>query len=100
MPALVPSAEPIAAAASASVVDQAAAGAYGERGPIPDKAMLSARELANHYGLPVNRVQTRLRRWRGENHRGWNETDLPGVREPKFLYEFGRVKHVLEPGPR
>lgn len=70
----------------------------GAAGSLPsDDALLSAADLARIHGLPVNRVQQRLRRWRHKHSEGWQETNALRVTEPRILYRYGAVKELFPP---
>ena len=60
---------------------------------------LSARDLAEHLGVPskLPAIEQRLRRWRDNHATGWMEIDPSerNPRDPKFLYEFAAVQAVI-----
>src|SRR5262249_49115719 len=49
-------------------------------------AFLSAADLANHLGQPVDRVEPFLRRFRPKNKDCFTVTDSPKKNEPRYLY--------------
>lgn len=58
----------------------------------------SAGWLAEHYGISVDALDARLRRWRKENAAGggWMPHDSPRVNEPKYLYRLSAVLPIIQ----
>lgn len=83
-------------------VGRPAAGQGNEAGarktaPAPlfsDDARVTHVELAKYFGLNSETVRKRLDYWRATND-GWREINDRKSREPKYLYEFGKVKHLF-----
>lgn len=71
-------------------------------GQIPDNAWLGPRDLANQAGVPQERIAAaakRLERWRKDNPdaagNGWMEAQDHGPNDPRHLYRYGSIKHIL-----
>lgn len=65
---------------------------------LDDDSHLSPTKLAQLCGVPRDALRTRLNRWRAKNllSKDWAENSDRGVREPKYLYRVGAVRHIIE----
>jgi hypothetical protein len=61
----------------------------------PLAALLSAPDLARHYGLPVARVESALRRFRDDHPDCFIEVENRRQNEPQYLYRTADVRSVL-----
>lgn len=63
---------------------------------LDDAARLTADELAERFGVPVDALRKRLDRWRKRHDGGWFELVNAGRGAPRVLYEVGAVRAVIE----
>jgi hypothetical protein len=64
-------------------------------GGLKQPARLSARELAEKYGVSCRTLRGRLDRWREKNLLGYYEIQTQAVNEPRFLYDEQAVLSVI-----
>jgi len=65
-------------------------------GNIDNDANLSPSKLAEIFGVELNALQQRLKRWRRKNHVGWIEVTDRCSREAQYLYRVGTVRQLVE----
>lgn len=63
---------------------------------LPDDAMMTHVDIAKRLHLEPEALRKRLDRWRKANGDGWQETVEPKQNEPKYVYQIGRVRALLE----
>jgi len=67
-------------------------------GPSDDSLFLSARDIADKWGLDYERLRKKLERWRSKNTAGADfieaEDTQPG--SPQFLYRIGAIRSIIE----
>jgi hypothetical protein len=63
---------------------------------VPLAALLSAPDLARQFGLPVDRVESALRRFRKDHPDCFTEVENPRKNEPRYLYRTAEVCPVLQ----
>lgn len=61
-----------------------------------DDAYLTARQLAEHFGVNRNALYNRLARWREKNDEGWIEVRTDDQSQPQHLYSLRAVRPLFE----
>ena len=60
------------------------------------RATMSARDLADTYGVDLDALEKRLARWRDKNPDGWVEVENTGSKAPRFLHKLAAVMPVID----
>ncbi len=64
---------------------------------IDEKAWFTYPQLAQHFDVDKEKLRKRLYRWQPKRFDGgWMENPDRQPREPKYLYQFSAVKHIIE----
>jgi len=67
-----------------------------DNGGISPDSNLSAKALANHFGISHEALRQRLNRFRKKAFDGWMEVTEPKPNEPRYLYRVGAVQHIVD----
>jgi len=63
---------------------------------LDEKAWYTHERLAVHFNVNKEALRKRLDRYRSTHFDGWKENTDRRPREPKYLYQLGAVKHIIE----
>ncbi len=84
----------LATAGDAPAMNEQAANPRSPRPP--DDMHVSDAQLATIFGLSIDAVRARTKRWRATHYDGWTEVADRKPREAKYLYRFGDIRAVFD----